>query len=215
MSSPLSCILILFSLRHCGKIFCDSCSSYRDLLPHQYGLSDPQRVCRQCHSSLLPLQVSLTQSIANHQKRNSIDKSGRCVANFMNMPYSSTLESEIRKAAYSTYNLFQLKYIKDKAIPLRLISKAYGLAFLTVAKAGIGIGGKFGTGLVVARLQNGHWSAPCAIGTVGVIWGMLAGADLTDYVVVLNAPEALHAFARVGQLSIGADIDVAIGPIGR
>ncbi len=45
--------------------------------------------------------------------------------------------------------------------------------------------------------------------------GMLAGADITDYVIILNTIDALRAFSGVGQLSIGADIDVALGPIGR
>ncbi len=45
--------------------------------------------------------------------------------------------------------------------------------------------------------------------------GMLVGADITDYVIILNTIDALRAFSGVGQLSIGADIDVALGPIGR
>eukprot|EP00600_Ochromonadales_sp_CCMP1393_P008287 CAMPEP_0174967842 /NCGR_PEP_ID=MMETSP0004_2-20121128/7803_1 /TAXON_ID=420556 /ORGANISM="Ochromonas sp., Strain CCMP1393" /LENGTH=102 /DNA_ID=CAMNT_0016217009 /DNA_START=1026 /DNA_END=1331 /DNA_ORIENTATION=+ len=71
------------------------------------------------------------------------------------MPFSSTLGSEIRKAAYSAHNLFmeggQL-LVQDRAIPLRLLAAARGLAFLTVVKGGFIFAPRLGTGLVVARL---------------------------------------------------------------
>ena len=62
------------------------------------------------------------------------------------MPFSSTLGSEIRKAAYSTHNLFSqpLHYVRDKAIPLRLLATAKGLAFITVMKGGFIFAPRFG-----------------------------------------------------------------------
>lgn len=57
-------------------------------------------------------------------------------------------------------------------IPARLLEEAKGIATLTVVKGGFGLAGfEFGTGLVVARLGDHQWSAPCAIGTAGVSWG--------------------------------------------
>jgi hypothetical protein len=57
-------------------------------------------------------------------------------------------------------------------IPARLLEQAKGVAVLTVVKGGFGLAGvEFGTGLVVARLGEYQWSAPCAIGTAGVSWG--------------------------------------------
>ena len=57
-------------------------------------------------------------------------------------------------------------------IPARLLEEAKGIAVMTVVKGGFGLAGvEFGTGLVVARLGDHQWSAPCAIGTVGVSWG--------------------------------------------
>lgn len=57
-------------------------------------------------------------------------------------------------------------------IPARLLQEARGVATMTVVKGGFGlVGGEFGTGLVVARLSNGQWSAPSAIGTAGLSWG--------------------------------------------
>ena len=72
-----------------------------------------------------------------------------------------------------------------------------------------------GTGLVIARLADNTWSAPSAICTFGLSWGFVAGLDVTDYVIILNTPEAVQAFSGSGQLTIGAGIEVAVGPVGR
>lgn len=126
--------------RHCGMVYCDNCSQNKVLLPHEYGYRDPVRVCNDCNDKLVPLQQYLSTNIANHQRVNNIDiASTNCnVRRYMNMPFSSTLGSEIRKAAYSTHNLFSqpLHFVRDKAIPLRLLANAQGLAFITMIKGG-------------------------------------------------------------------------------
>lgn len=135
--------------RRCGMVHCEQCTDYRDLLPHEFGYRDPVRVCRNCHEIVLPYQQFLSTNIANHQRINNIDvASSNCqVRRFMNLPFSSTLGSEIRKAAYSTYNLFSqpLQFVRDKAIPLRLLATAKGLAFITVLKAGFVFAPRIGT----------------------------------------------------------------------
>lgn len=201
--------------RHCGNIFCQNCSPNRSLLPFEYGLADPQRVCINCEILLRPIQSQLTSTIANHHRHNAIDITGQCSARYFNMPYSHDLAAEVRKASYSLHNLFNLDYIHDKAIPLNLLKNAKGIAFLTVLKVGIVLAPRVGTGLVIARLPDNTWSAPSAIGTFGVNWGFMAGANLTDYVIILNTYEAVEAFSGTGQISIGANIEVAAGPMGR
>lgn len=104
-------------------------------------------------------------------------------------------------------------------IPARLLAQAMGIAVMTVVKAGFGLAGvEFGTGLVVARLDrnSNRWSAPSAIGTAGVSWGALVGAQVSDHVFLLmdyNAVEML--FNDKGSVQLGADVGVAIGPLGR
>jgi lipid-binding SYLF domain-containing protein len=51
-----------------------------------------------------------------------------------------------------------------------------GLAVFTILKAGFVFSGKAGTGLVIARLPDGSWSAPSCIATAGVGWGLQIGA---------------------------------------
>ena len=105
--------------------------------------------------------------------------------------------------------------IKDQSIPLPLLTNAKGLAFLTVVKAGFLISGRLGTGLVIARLPDGRWSAPSAIGTAGVGWGAQIGGEITDFVVILNTRAAVDMFCAQGQVTLGAELGVAAGPLGR
>ena len=102
----------------------------------------------------------------------------------------------------------------EKAIPPGVIKAARGLAILTVTKAGFIGSARGGTGIVVARTEKG-WSAPSAIGTGGVGVGFQAGVDITEFVIVLNTPAAVEAFAKQGNATIGGNLSAAAGPVGR
>jgi lipid-binding SYLF domain-containing protein len=100
------------------------------------------------------------------------------------------------------------------AIPKAVLRNARGLAVFQVLKAGFVFSGKAGSGLVIARLPDGSWSAPSCIGTAGVGWGLQIGADVTEFVIVLNSEEAVKAFSMGGNVTIGGNISAAAGPIG-
>jgi lipid-binding SYLF domain-containing protein len=104
--------------------------------------------------------------------------------------------------------------LPESAIPEAVIRKARGLAIMTVLKAGFLVSARGGRGLVIARVGNG-WSPPSAIGTGGAGFGFQAGAQVTEFVMVLNTDEAVKAFSRGGNVSLGADVSVAAGPVGR
>lgn len=90
-----------------------------------------------------------------------------------------------------------------------------GLAILTVLKAGFIGSGRFGSGIVVARLADGSWSAPSAIVTAGAGVGGQIGFELTDFVFILNDAAAVRSFSQVGALTLGGNVSLAAGPIGR
>ncbi|CAE6424900.1 unnamed protein product [Rhizoctonia solani] len=100
------------------------------------------------------------------------------------------------------------------AIPKAVLQHARGLAVFQVLKAGFVFSGKAGSGLVLARLPDGSWSAPSCIGTAGVGWGLQIGADITDFVIVLNSEEAVRAFSMGGNVTVGGNISASAGPIG-
>jgi len=100
------------------------------------------------------------------------------------------------------------------AIPKAVLQRARGLAVFQVLKAGFVFSGKAGSGIVIARLPDGSWSAPSCIATGGMGWGLQIGADITDFVVVLNSEDAVRAFSIGGNVTIGGNISAAAGPIG-
>ena len=104
--------------------------------------------------------------------------------------------------------------IPEKSIPPAVLKDAKGLAILTVMKAGFIFSGRIGKGIVVARTENA-WSGPSAIGTGGAGFGFQIGAQVTEFVIILNTNEAVKAFSRGGNLALGTDLSVAAGPIGR
>ncbi|KAL0960767.1 hypothetical protein HGRIS_005789 [Hohenbuehelia grisea] len=100
------------------------------------------------------------------------------------------------------------------AIPKAVLQNARGLAIFQVIKAGFVFSGKAGSGLVIARLPDGSWSAPSCIATGGLGWGLQIGADITDFVIVLNSEDAVRAFSLGGNVTIGGNISASAGPIG-
>jgi SH3 domain-containing YSC84-like protein 1 len=110
--------------------------------------------------------------------------------------------------------LRQFKRMPERGIPRSVMRNAKGLAIVTVVKIGFGLSGKGGQGVVVARTGNG-WSGPSFIGTGGAGWGPQIGAQITEFVFILNTNRAVRAFSRDGNLTLGADASVAAGPVGR
>src|SRR6266436_2839561 len=104
--------------------------------------------------------------------------------------------------------------IPETAIPMAVMREAKGLAILTITKAGFIISGRGGTGIVVARIEKG-WSGPLAIGTGGIGFGFQVGAQVSELVIVLNTPEAVNAFSKGGNVTLGGALSVAAGPVGR
>ncbi|PPQ72654.1 hypothetical protein CVT26_004320 [Gymnopilus dilepis] len=100
------------------------------------------------------------------------------------------------------------------SIPKAVLQRARGLAIFQVVKAGFVFSGKAGSGIVIARLPDGSWSAPSCIATGGVGWGLQIGADITDFVIVLNSEDAVRAFSLGGNVTIGGGFSATAGPIG-
>ena len=160
----------------------------------------------------------------NQSLQMSIATVGKTGTPYLANPLSFTLGSAIREAANtvrtmcsSTSTLKIRDDASDQAIPLDLLHSARGLVFLTVAKGGFIFSFRGGTGLIIVRKRGTNlWSAPSALGTVGMGWGALIGGDITTYLIVLNTEEAVKAFVQPsGNVNLGAELDVAVGPLGR
>jgi SH3 domain-containing YSC84-like protein 1 len=126
-------------------------------------------------------------------------------------PVYASMQGDVDQAA-TIIERFQA--VPEKAIPQAVLRDARGLAIMTVIKAGFGISGRGGAGVVVARTKSG-WSGPSAIGTGGAGFGFQIGAEVTEFVMILNTDAAVQAFSRDVNVTLGGDISVAAGPIGR
>ncbi|KAL7332060.1 hypothetical protein PS15p_204161 [Mucor circinelloides] len=133
----------------------------------------------------------------------------------INSPLPSSLASECRKAARILNSFTDNGKGVDFIIPPHILSGAKGLAIFTVLKAGFLFSGRAGSGLVIARLPDGNWSAPSAIMTGGMGFGGQVGAELTDFIMVLNTTSAVKTFMHHGSITLGGNISVAAGPVGR
>ncbi|KAL0080571.1 hypothetical protein F4703DRAFT_1869416 [Phycomyces blakesleeanus] len=123
----------------------------------------------------------------------------------INSPLPTNLAGECKKAAKILNQFIDPGQGIDKVIPSDILAKAQGLAIYTVIKAGFLFSGRAGFA----------WSAPSAIGTGGIGAGGQIGAELTDFILVLNTKEAVKTFSHFGNVTLGGNVSVAAGPIGR
>lgn len=139
----------------------------------------------------------------------------------LNSPLPQTLPKECTKAAsicmISFHTIIFVSHLPivrsfvdngnnglDGVIPRYVLENAKGFAIFTIFKAGFIFSARAGSGIVIAKLDNGcmsfefssqnfsstpfsAWSAPSAIGTAGLGVGGQAGAEMTDFLVVLNS----------------------------
>ncbi|KAG2230654.1 hypothetical protein INT48_005610 [Thamnidium elegans] len=132
-----------------------------------------------------------------------------------NSPLPTDLAGECKKATKILNSFLDPGQGFDIIIPPSILENSMGLAIFTVLKAGFLFSGRAGSGLVVARLPDGSWSAPSALFTGGIGAGGQIGAELTDFVLVLNTKEAVKTFSHFGNITLGGNISIAAGPIGR
>lgn len=108
----------------------------------------------------------------------------------------------------------RFKNLPEREIPQEILRDARGLAILTVVKGGFVWTAKIGSGVVVTRTAHG-WSGPSFIRTAGAGFGAQIGGEVTELVLVLNTPEAVKAFSGDGNVTLGGNLSVAAGPLGR
>jgi lipid-binding SYLF domain-containing protein len=104
-----------------------------------------------------------------------------------------------------------------KGIPPILLSRAQGVAIIPrVIKVGLGIGGRFGEGIVLARGPNGTWCNPIFISFTGGSVGWQVGVQSTDIVLVFKTRRSFDRLLEgKGKITLGADVAIAAGPVGR
>jgi lipid-binding SYLF domain-containing protein len=96
-----------------------------------------------------------------------------------------------------------------------MIQKAVGLAFVRSNKVVFGVSVHGGSGIVLARLPDGTWSAPSCIGMLGMGLGLQVGLEVANYIFILQTKEALEHFQCGGSFTLGANVGAAFAGMGR
>lgn len=96
-----------------------------------------------------------------------------------------------------------------------MIQNAVGLGFVRTSKVVVGVSLQAGSGIIIARLPDGTWSAPSAIGVYGLGVGMQFGLEVADYMFILQTKEGVEHFQRGGNFALGGNIGISVANCGR
>lgn len=122
---------------------------------------------------------------------------------------------QLRKIEDAIRVLQEMMKESDKSIPVSLIEECAGIAIVPdVIRAGLIIGGRHGKGVLLVRTESGAWSDPTFIDVKGGSIGWQAGVQSADIVLVFRTPRSLENVTK-GDFTLGADVGVAAGPLGR
>jgi len=110
--------------------------------------------------------------------------------------------------------LHELMDTPDKGVPLEIASKATCVAVIPGFKKGAFlVGAQYGQGVATCRTGHG-WSAPVFIQLTGASFGLQAGGESTDLVLVGTTSKSMDVLLK-DKVKLGGDIAAAAGPVGR
>jgi SH3 domain-containing YSC84-like protein 1 len=103
-------------------------------------------------------------------------------------------------------------------IPMSVLNKSECVIILpSVKKAGFIVAASYGRGIMSCRTGehfDDAWSAPIMMQSSGGSFGLQAGGQATDFVVLVMNDKGARALMH-GKAKLGADASVAAGPVGR
>lgn len=115
----------------------------------------------------------------------------------------------------ATQVLNDVMSMPDLRAPDWLLRRARGIAVLPgVIKAGLGIGGRGGKGVLLVRNADGRWTSPAFITLAGGSIGWQIGVQSSDLILVFTTEQSVEGLTG-GKVTLGADASVAAGPVGR
>jgi len=104
----------------------------------------------------------------------------------------------------------------DKTIPQDLLNKSQCIIIVPGLKKGAFIvGAKYGKGFVSCRSKSGvGWGAPGSIRVEGGSFGLQAGGSETDVIMLVINESGMNRLLS-SKFTLGGDVTVAAGPVGR
>jgi SH3 domain-containing YSC84-like protein 1 len=125
-------------------------------------------------------------------------------------------EKEAERLNESRDVLVEMAGMKEGA-PRDILEKARCVIVIPgVKKAAIGVGGRVGYGAAVCRTSNGEgpWSPPLMMSLKGGSLGFQIGGQSSDFVLLVMNQKGVDYLLK-SKFTLGADVSIAAGPIGR
>jgi len=92
-----------------------------------------------------------------------------------------------------------------------LLQQAKGVFIVpTYGRLALGVGGSGGTGVLLAKRDNGAWSDPAFYNIGGINIGAQAGVEGGPIVMVLNNDKAVNRFMEKNNFSLSADAGLTV-----
>jgi lipid-binding SYLF domain-containing protein len=102
----------------------------------------------------------------------------------------------------------------DRGVPQELQERCKCIAvFPQVVKVAVGVGGRYGSGVVSCRNDQG-WSPIAFFKMSGGSWGLQLGAQATEVVLFIMTDKGAQSLLD-SKFTLGATASVAAGPVGR
>jgi lipid-binding SYLF domain-containing protein len=132
---------------------------------------------------------------------------------FFSLPVKSQDKQEA-KLDRSLEVLTEFSRLKEN-IPQQLFEIAEGIVIVPrLINAGLGVAGKRGTGIAVIKNANESWSNPVFVSLTGGSFGLQAGVQSVDLVLIFKSRETLSGIGK-NSFTLGGDVSVTAGPLGR
>lgn len=99
-----------------------------------------------------------------------------------------------------------------KSIPAKLVRAAKAIAiFPGTVRAGFIFGAGYGEGVVLSRGADGSWSAPAFFTMTRGNFGLQAGVQSSDLVLLIMNEKGLNALLKQ-RFTLGTDVGITAGP---
>jgi SH3 domain-containing YSC84-like protein 1 len=132
-------------------------------------------------------------------------------------PVTFAQKDEARRLEESGRVMQEILNVPDD-IPRDLLNRARCVVVLpSVVKGAFIVGADYGRGAMVCRSgpnYDGPWGAPSMMALEGVSFGLQAGGQATDFVLLVMNRSGINSLLK-SKVKLGGDASVAAGPVGR
>jgi SH3 domain-containing YSC84-like protein 1 len=133
---------------------------------------------------------------------------------FSTAPKTQANKDEVELVQKSMDVLRELTKVPEEGIPRDLLNRAEGIVVIpSLVKGGFIVGAKHGKGLMSAKSASG-WSAPAIVKLTGGTIGWQIGVESVDLVLLVMNKNGISQLLE-DKFTIGGDLSVAAGPVGR